>query len=347
MQLRVGIIGCGVSARSKYIPQCMANPRANLVALCDQRPRSAARTAQAFGISVYADHRQMLADADIDSVIVAGPTRFHALQSIDALNAGKHVLCQMPMATTREEAREMMETAARAGKSLMVDRTQRISPVFSRAKEILSSGRLGKILSFRAASTRPNLGCATLAGNESRFGHASQEILGAAVELGLYEVDSLRWLLEQDVVEIGAFQTHFEPPFSRGNHFDQSESGYFTLKTAHGVVGSFLLSLSNVSEAENYIVLYCENGVMGLGVDPDFPIVVSYSNGDSESHGIGNDSYPAALPYANAIESFTQSILTKNQPKLDADEGYKSLDLILTSMEAGRAGRILKIGAAA
>src|SRR5207302_6424726 len=108
-----------------------------------------------YGAKPYTDYKEMLKNADIDAVIVAGPNSLHAQQSIDALAAGKHVLCEKPMATTREDARAMIDAAKKNKKFLMIGLNQRLMPPHVRAKEILQSGRLGGVLSFRTAFKHP------------------------------------------------------------------------------------------------------------------------------------------------------------------------------------------------
>src|SRR5947209_19432930 len=97
----------------------------------------------------------MLQDAKVDAVVVAGPNSLHAQQSIDALNAGKHVLCEKPMATTREDARAMLDAAKKNRKFLMIGLNQRLMPPHVKAKKILNSGSLGKVLAFRTAFKHP------------------------------------------------------------------------------------------------------------------------------------------------------------------------------------------------
>src|SRR5438552_12099626 len=119
MPVKYGVIGCGAIAQRRHIPECIANPDSKLVALADPMAERVAEIAKKFAAHPFTDHKEMLAKADIDAVVVAGPNALHAAQTLDALNADKHVLCEKPMATNRDDARAMIDAARKNKKFLM------------------------------------------------------------------------------------------------------------------------------------------------------------------------------------------------------------------------------------
>src|SRR3954462_7869347 len=104
--VRYGIVGCGAIAQRRHIPECVANANSKLVALCDPNAERVEGISKADGGTAkgYTNYADMLKDPNVDAVVVAGPNSTHASQSIEALQSGKHVLCEKPMAATREEA---------------------------------------------------------------------------------------------------------------------------------------------------------------------------------------------------------------------------------------------------
>src|SRR6202167_5148909 len=128
MPVKYGIIGCGAIAQRRHIPECVANANSKLVALADPAANRVAELAVKYSATAFADYNEMLQKADIDAVVVAGPNALHAQQTIDALNAGKHVLCEKPMATTREDAKAMIAAAEKNKKFLMIGLNQRLMP---------------------------------------------------------------------------------------------------------------------------------------------------------------------------------------------------------------------------
>lgn len=127
-KVRIGIIGCGGIANGKHMPALKKIEEAEMVAFCDIIEERAVKAAKEFGVEgakVYTDYRKLLEDESIESVHVCTPNRSHSFITIDALEAGKHVMCEKPMAKTYAEAKKMYETAQRTGKKLTIGYQQR------------------------------------------------------------------------------------------------------------------------------------------------------------------------------------------------------------------------------
>jgi predicted dehydrogenase len=345
MPVKYGFIGCGAIAQRRHMPECAANSHSVVAALADPMADRVGQLAKQYGAKAYTDYKEMLAKADIDAVVVAGPNGLHAEQSIAALNAGKHVLCEKPMATTREDAKAMMQASEKNKKFLMIGLNQRLMPPHIKAKEILQSGKLGKVLSFRTAFKHPGPEGWSVDAGKSWFFKKGQAFMGVCGDLGVHKADLMRWLLGQEFTDVGGFITTLDKRDPEGKFIELDDNAYLTLKTDGGVIGSMILSWTNYGAEENYTVVYCQKGVLGLGVDPVYGVVVSYANGDRELHKVGEMSTNEKQVASGIIDSFTTSIETNAQPAINAVEGYKSLDVILTAMEAGLQGRTLKIGA--
>lgn len=116
--LKIGIIGCGSISKHRHLPEWAGNKFAEIVAVCDINEDRANLTAQQYNAKAFTDYRELLALEEIDAVSVCTPNALHAPMSIDALNAGKHVLCEKPMATSKEEAEAMIQAAEKTTASL-------------------------------------------------------------------------------------------------------------------------------------------------------------------------------------------------------------------------------------
>ncbi len=316
-----------------------------LVALADPVEDRVEGLAAKYGVKAYTDYKSMLKSADLDAVVVAGPNILHARQSIEALNAGKHVLCEKPMATTREDAKSMLEAAEKNGKFLMIGLNQRLMPPHVRAKDILKTGRLGKVLAFRTAFQHPGPEGWSVDAGKSWFFKKGDAIMGVTGDLGVHKADLLRWLLGQEFAEVGGILATLEKRDPDGNLIDLDDNAYLTLKTAGGIVGSMILSWTNYGPEENYTILFCQHGVLSLGTDPTWGVIVDYRNGERELHKVGEISTNVKQVASGIIDAFTRSIKENKPPEIDGHEGYKSLDVILTAMDAARSGKTLKVGA--
>ncbi len=133
------------------------------------------------------------------------PNYLHAPVSIDALNAGVHVLCEKPMATSEEEADKMIEAAERNGKKLMIGHNQRFVASHQKAKELIESGAIGKIYSFRTAFGHGGPEGWSADGKDSWFFQKDKAFIGAMGDLGVHKADLIRYLLQDEFVEVGAF----------------------------------------------------------------------------------------------------------------------------------------------
>ena len=121
--VRIGIIGCGGIANGKHLPALQKLPNASLVAFCDIIPEKAEQAKEKYGApGAYAvqDYRALLEDKSIDAVHICTPNRSHCAITVDALEAGKHVMCEKPMAISAAQAKEMLLCAERCGKLLTI-----------------------------------------------------------------------------------------------------------------------------------------------------------------------------------------------------------------------------------
>jgi predicted dehydrogenase len=345
MPVKYGVIGCGAISQRRHIPECVANPNSKLVGLADPVADRVNELAKKYGAIGYTDYKQMLANPDIDAVVVAGPNTLHASQTIDALNAGKHVLCEKPMATTREDAKAMMAAAEKNKKFLMIGLNQRLMPNHVRAKELLASGKLGKVLSFRTAFNHPGPEGWAIDAGKTWFFKKSQAFMGVAGDLGVHKADLMRWLLSQEFSEVGGFVSTLDKRDAQGNFVDLDDNAYLTLKTTGGIIGSMILSWTNYGVEENYTILYCQKGVISLGIDPTYTVIVNYHNGDREMYKVGEIATNLKQVASGIIDSFTASIESNTPPAINGAEGYACLNVILTAMEAAQQGKHLKIEA--
>lgn len=147
----VALIGSGEIALANHVPGIALSPEAELVALCDTNPATLEKASRATGITITsADYNQILMRDDVDAVIVATPNFVHAPVVLGAVVAGKHVLCEKPLAMSFDEARRMYEAAEAAGVRHMTAFTYRFVPAMRFMSHLVRSGRLGKPYHFRA-----------------------------------------------------------------------------------------------------------------------------------------------------------------------------------------------------
>lgn len=150
MALRWGIIGCGDIANKRVAPAMVEDPGSELVAFFSHTPERAREMADRFGApKSYSDLDALLGDPDVDAVYLASPQHRHCEETIRAAAAGKHVLCEKPMAVTLDECQQMVEACDDAGVALAVAYYRRWYPKARKLKELISGGAIGQPVSAR------------------------------------------------------------------------------------------------------------------------------------------------------------------------------------------------------
>ncbi len=148
-QIGLGVIGCGVIADLMYLPHTnrrVHGCQVDLVAVSDTVEEKAIRAKQRFGArQCYSDYRDLLADPEVDAVVIATNIASHGELALAAARAGKHILLQKPIAETLEEAEQVIVEAERAGVKLQVEPAHMLNPLCVRAQEAIRSGALGEI----------------------------------------------------------------------------------------------------------------------------------------------------------------------------------------------------------
>jgi predicted dehydrogenase len=148
--IKVGIAGLGRSGWKIHAETLAAmGDKFTVVAVTDQRAERQAEAKEKFGCKAYDDIQPLLAQADVELVVIATPNHLHAQQAIAAMVAGKHVLCEKPFAMSTAEADQVIATSNRTGRVLSIYQNRRFDPHFQKVREIITSGVLGRIVEVR------------------------------------------------------------------------------------------------------------------------------------------------------------------------------------------------------
>lgn len=215
-KVRIGIIGCGGIANGKHMPALKKLPDVEMVAFCDIIVERAEKAAKEFGIEgakVYEDYKELLKDKTIDVVHVLTPNREHSFITVDALESGKHVMCEKPMAINTAEAQKMIDAANRTGKKLTIGYQNRYRPDSWYLKRACDNGDLGEIYYGKAHAIRrravPTWGV---------FLNEEEQGGGPLIDIGTHALDLTLWTMN-----------NYEPKMVVGSVYkklgDQTETG--------------------------------------------------------------------------------------------------------------------------
>lgn len=315
-KVRVGVIGCGTISRFRHVPEYAANPNVELVAFCDPVISRAEAFAAEHGGKAYSSYEEMLKQEKLDAVSVCTPNALHAPVAIAVANAGVHVLVEKPMATSDEEAQAMIDAAEKNNVFLMIGHNQRLMPPHVKAKEILQSGVLGKVLTFRTSFGHPGPEGWSVDGKDSWFFRKDEAFVGAMGDLGVHKSDLIRWLLDDEVAEIAAFvgTQHKEDT-------DVDDNASCILRMKSGATGTLVASWTYYRGEDNSTVLWCENGVIKIGTDPVDQVIVELRDGTVDKYDVGAIATNEAQTSSFVIDEFIKSILNNEKPSISGEEG--------------------------
>lgn len=161
--IKVGVIGCGTIANAAHIPSYMKNPQVEIKYFCDIIPERARAAVEKYGCGIpVVDYHDVINDPEVTAISVCTPNNVHAPITIDALHAGKHVLCEKPAARTYAEVETMMAAQRETGNILVIGVVNRFNDAVRRIKTYIDEGRLGTVhhvyVSFRQHRSIPGLG---------------------------------------------------------------------------------------------------------------------------------------------------------------------------------------------
>ncbi len=194
-KLQVAVIGCGGIANSKHFPALTSQAgKCEIVAFCDIIVERAEKAAKEYGVpdaKVYEDYQELLKDPEIDVVHVCTPNVAHCPITVAAFQAGKHVLCEKPMAATTEDAEKMMDAWRKSGKKFTIGYQNRFRTDAQMLKRACEEGKLGEIYFAKAHAVRrravPTWGV---------FPDKSKQGGGPLIDIGTHALDITLWCMD-------------------------------------------------------------------------------------------------------------------------------------------------------
>ncbi len=190
-KLRCGVVGLGVGKR-RHIEGYRSHPNAEVVAIADLDPARLKDVGDAYGIDKrYLTLTDMLRHEKLDVVSIATPNICHKPQTVEALEAGCHVLCEKPMALSEEDALDMIAASKRTGKRVMINFSTRIKPEIYAVKRAIDTGVLGDIYFARSIWLRRR----RLPGFGGWFGKKELAGGGPLIDIGVHRLDLALWLM--------------------------------------------------------------------------------------------------------------------------------------------------------
>lgn len=335
--IRVGLIGCGKIAQTRHILEYMNNPHVEIVGYFDNNQARAAELAEKNSGKVYTSAEELLADSSIDAVSICTANHTHAELSIQALQSGKHVLCEKPMAITLKDCHAMVAAANISGKKLMIDQNQRLSAGHIKARELIQDGTIGKILTFRTTFGHGGPESWSVDGPTSWFFDKTRAAMGAMADLGVHKTDLIQYLTGGTIIAVDAVTATLDKRDSAGNPVTVDDNAICIYRMDNGIIGTMTASWTYYGAEDNSTILYGTEGIMRIYDHPEFSVQITTKAGgtvsfqtdwiqtnDNQTNSGVIDAFVGCIE--NGIDSFIsgESVLTAMQAIFAAKESAET-----------------------
>jgi 1,5-anhydro-D-fructose reductase (1,5-anhydro-D-mannitol-forming) len=340
MTVRWGIIGLGDIAENNFMPALAKAADAQLVSVFSRSAEKGRAFIATYGVPrAYNDLARMLADPQLDAVYIASPNALHADQAVAAARAGKHVLCDKPMALTEADGVRMIRAAEDNKVRLDVAYRQRYHPAHEEARRRAQSGVLGEIQLVKAQNFRGGARpyWPSLPGWRNDPALAGS---GSIVAQAVHSVDLLRYLTDSEIVEVRCI-TDEDPP---ARLFEEAAVSIF--KFANGALGH-VASGAVVPRSDNDAVLYGSIGkiaclgTLGGGQTGRVPEVVVTTGAAEERTPYPHDT--SITHTTRLIKAFNRSLTHGEATHMSAQNGLQMIRIANAMHESSRHGRAVKL----
>ncbi|WP_409343239.1 Gfo/Idh/MocA family protein [Paenibacillus sp. MBLB4367] len=328
-KVRFAVVGCGGIAQSHFTGIERA-PEAELAAVCDMNGRRAEEFGAAYGVNAYTDYRQLLADPTIDVVCLCTPSGMHAEQTVQAAEAGKHIVCEKPMAITLPDADRMVEACDVMGVKLATIFPRRMSPASQFVKRLLDEERLGKLslcsgyVKFYRDQAYYN--------SAGWRGTWAMDGGGAMMNQGIHTIDLLQWLAGPVAALTGYARNVLRD-------IEVEDTAVVSLQYKSGALGSIEATTTAYKQPEHRILLQGEKGTVELTGDR---ITALELIGETMDIPV----FPAfeVIPdgHAAQIRDMALAVLEDRRPVVSGEDGKHSLEIILGTYESQRSFREIR-----
>jgi predicted dehydrogenase len=358
-KLQIGIVGCGGIANGKHLPSLSKfGELCEIISFCDLIPERAEKAAKHYGTNhatVLTDYKKLLNDDNIDVIHVLTPNVSHAQITVDALDAGKHVLCEKPMSHTASDALKMMDAAKRSNKKFTIGYQNRFKSAIWTLHEACSRGALGDIYFAKAHAVRrravPTWGA---------FLDKSKQGGGPLIDIGTHALDITLWMMNNykpksvtgsvfykmaDKYEGNAMGA-WDP-----NTFEVEDSAFGFIKMENGATifleSSWVLNTTDENEAATTLCGTEAGAVIKSGrADRNPQLILNtakygklFEERISGESGIFSNAGNATDPGDLEARQWLLAIINDTQPLVKPEEAYvvtQILDAIYTSHLTGK-----------
>jgi inositol 2-dehydrogenase len=331
-KLTVGLIGLGTMGQI-HAQNLATLPAVHLLAVASRREEAGQAIAESLGVPrVYTDYEALLADGDVEAVVIAAATSEHAELVIAAAQAGKAIFCEKPAALTLAEMDRALSAVQTAGVPFQIGFMRRFDPPYARAKRQIEAGTIGRPVSFLSISRDP-----FLPAPEDKSALARGNLF---FDLGIHDYDLASWLMDDSVIEVYAIGEALVYPQLRD--FGDLDNAQVTLRFASGAMGSINLSRNARYGYDVRTEVLGSEGALRIGDLRRTALDMLTGS------GVHYETYPwyqerFAEAYRQELCHFVAWVQGEAKPSATGEDGRTALAVALAATESFRTGQPVEL----
>jgi inositol 2-dehydrogenase len=331
-KLGVGVVGVGRMGRCHAENLRSLIPEAKLIAVADTDLDAARRSAADLEIEhSYASIEDLVERKDIDAVVIASPSKFHLSGVQTAAAAGKHILCEKPLALTIDGVDDAIAAARSAKVLLQVGFMRRYDPAYAEAYKRIEGGEIGTPVIFRSIGRdrQPPPLSFYKSGSGTLF-----------LDSTIHEFDLARWLMQDEVAEVHAFGGTLACP--ELVEFGELDAGIVNLRFAHGAIGNVESFRQSRYGYDIYTEVVGSKATLRIGYLRQTALTLL------SGEGVGHDVVDHFLvrfaeAYLNELRDFVRSVLTASAPRVTGEDARNALAIALAAARSCRDSRTVLV----
>lgn len=341
--VNVGVIGCGKIAQVRHLPEYADNEECKIAGVYDINGERAGQIAEQYHAKAYASVEELLADQSIEAVSVCTANATHAEITIAALKAGKHVLCEKPMAISLEQCVAMVAEAKRNQRFLMIGHNQRLAKAHAEARKLVEKGEIGKILTFRTTFGHQGPETWTIDPAVNWFFDKKSAVFGAMADLGIHKTDLIQFLTGQKVSRVNAYLGTLDKRDKNGNLIGVDDNAICIYQMTDGTVGTMTASWTMYGLEDNSTVLYGTDGVLYIYDHPEYSIRLVRKNGEQVLYALDQIQTNDHQIKSGVIDLWISCIEHNTPPEISGEDALHAMKAVFAALRSAETGKTVEV----
>lgn len=310
-------------------------PGAHMAAVADVAEENVRAAAKELGCDWYTDIAQVFTNPAVDAVVVATPTKYHCGIVLQAAAAGKHILCEKPMAMDAAECRAMMKATRDGGVKLQLGFMRRFDENFRRAKEIAGSGEIGEVVSVKSLTRGPS--------TPREWMYDITKSGGPLAEVNSHDMDTLRWLTGSEALSVYAIGGNFRCDAARERYPDFYDTVLMNVRMVSGAIGNIDGAQGVEYGYDARVDILGTKGCIQVGDLRGKSTMVCSKRGGMVSDSVQSWMTLFSAAYLEEDRDFVRCIREDRTPAIGGKDGLMAVKMVQAGNESLRTGQVISL----